>query len=116
MTQHNYSRYFRVFRNDTTVTEISTNDFRPSQLKSVHQGQVTFSLPDDGQFFYGYLTREKAMEMAKAGALQYMETLIEMGKSGMAALLKYRSDHYEDLNENLTYANIEAIKNQNTLS
>nr|MCS3813027.1 hypothetical protein [Mucilaginibacter sp. X4EP1] len=56
------------------------------------------------------------MEMAKAGVLKYIETLIDRGRSGMATLLKYRIDHYEDLNKNLTYVNIEAIKNQNTLS
>ena len=115
MKKNNYSRYFRFLKNDTVVNEISTNDFRPlAKLRPI--AAATYSLVIKEPFYYGFLSRTRAMEMAKAGALEYIETLIDKGKSGMAALLKYRSDHYEDINENLTYANIEAIKNQNTQS
>jgi hypothetical protein len=75
-----------------------------------------YTLPINEPQYYGYLSRTRAMEMAKAGALEYMEILIDGGRAGRATLLKYRSDHYEDLNETLTYDNIEAIKNQTTLS
>jgi len=45
-----------------------------------------------------------------------METLIDKNGASIAALLKYRNEHYEYLNQNITYTNIEAIKKQNILS
>ena len=114
MKKNNYSRYFRFLKNDTMVNEVSTNDFKPFKAKS--SITTAYSLVVKAPLYYGFLSRARAMEMAKAGALEYMESLIDKGRSGMDALLKYRDDHYEDLNENLTYANIEAIKNQNTPS
>jgi hypothetical protein len=115
MKKNSYSRYFRFLKNDTVINEISTNDFKP-HVKFEPIAATTYSLVINYPLYYGYLSRTRAMEMAKAGALKYIETLIDRGRSGMATLLKYRTDHYEDLNKNLTYTNIEAIKNQNTLS
>lgn len=115
MKKNNYSRYFRFLKNGTTISEISTNDFRPF-VKFQPNAATTYSLVIKEPFYYGFLSRTRAMEMAKAGALEYMETLVDKGRAGMEALLKYRDDHYEDLNQNLTYENIEAIKNQKTPS
>jgi len=114
MKKKNYNRYFRFLKNDTVIDEVSTNDFKPFKAKLPLAPSNSLAITDP--VYYGFLSRARAMEMAKAGALEYMETLINKGSSGMEALLKYREDHYEDLNENLTYANIEAIKNQNTPS
>jgi hypothetical protein len=112
MKKNNYTRYFRFLKNDTAINDVSTNDFK-SPVKFQHIAATTYFLITKAPFYYGFLSRTRAMEMAKAGALEYMETLIDQGRSGMDALLKYRDDHYEDLNETLTYAHIEAIKNQN---
>jgi hypothetical protein len=124
MKKNNYSRYFRVFQNDTTVTEISTNDFLPLKLKPVKKDWLIgdtatvlctiagakYALPENEPLFYGYTTQIKAMEMAKAGALKYIDILISEGKESAKKLLQYRMDHYEDLQTNLVYANIEALK------
>jgi hypothetical protein len=130
MKKINYSRYFRFTKFDTVVTEISTNDFKPLKIRPFKKNwlignarvilrpiaDTKYSLIASELQIYAYRSRTRAMEMAKAGALEYMETLIEKGREGMAALLKYRNDHYEDLNQNLTYANIEAIKTQMQIS
>lgn len=121
MINHNYGRYFRVFQNDTTVTEISTNDFKPVEKRIAKKKQSLkdkpdsidigeYVLPPDETFFYGYSNRAKAMEMAKAGALRYINLLIAQGKESEETLLQYRSDHFEDLNNTLTYVSIEALK------
>jgi hypothetical protein len=104
MKRNNYSRYFRVFHNDTTVTEISTNDFRRVRLQPANFEHIVYSLPKP--LFYGYLTEAKAMEMAKAGALEHINALIAMGKDGELALYEYRFHHYQDLTVNLIEANI----------
>ena len=105
MKQHNYSRYFRVFKNDTGVTEISANDFIPVKPKPVNRQALTYTLTEP--LFYGYLTQEKAMEMAKACALEHINALIAMGKDGELALYEYRFHHYQDLSVNLVEANIQ---------
>jgi hypothetical protein len=124
MVKNNYARYFRVFKNDTVVTEISTNDFRRLKLRPVKEnwliGDTTevlgtiagrlYTLPVNSPLFYGYATRSKAMEMAKAGALNYIDKLIDEGASGEETLLQYRRDHYEDLRINLVYDRIENEK------
>jgi hypothetical protein len=112
MKQHNYFRYFRVFHNDTVVTEISTNDFHPLKLMQANQGQVTYSLPINERLFYGYLTQAKAMEMAKAGALKHINSLIDEGKPGEKALYKYRFDHFQDLTVNLVEGNIQEVEDE----
>ncbi|MFC0515192.1 hypothetical protein ACFFGT_13320 [Mucilaginibacter angelicae] len=124
MVKNNYARYFRVFKNDTVVTEISTNDFQRLKLRPVKEnwliGDTTevlgtiagrlYTLPVNSPLFYGYATRSKAMEMAKAGALNYIDKLIDEGASGEETLLQYRRDHYEDLHINLVYDMIENEK------
>ncbi len=121
MKQRNYSRYFRVFINDTIVTQVSTNDFHTPNLKpfkgnwlKCETGEVfsaiaavPYTLPTDGTLFYGYSTHAKAMEMAKAGALEHINTLIAMGKDGELALYEYRFHHFQDLTVNLVEANIQ---------
>ncbi|MDO3628163.1 hypothetical protein [Mucilaginibacter sp. BT774] len=120
MKQRNYIRYFRVFKNDTVVTEVSTNDFQPLKFKPFKKdwligntkdvfcaiASVNYSLPIDDALFYGYSTRAKAMEMAKAGALAHINALIVMGKDGELALYEYRFHHYQDLTVSLVEANI----------
>jgi hypothetical protein len=126
MKQPNYIRYFRVFQNDTAITEISTNDFLPLKLKPNKKNwligetgkilcpiaDVKYRLPAGGALFYGYNSREKAMEMAKAGALKHINLLIDEGKPGEKALYQYRFDHYEDLTVNLVEANIRKIQEE----
>ncbi len=124
MKQQNYIRYFRVFKNDTLITEISTNDFRPLKLRASGRhwligatgkvlctiASVNYALSDSP--FYGYKTHLEAMKMAKSGALSYINSLIAMGKPGEKTLLQYRMDHYEDLNINLVQANIYKVENK----
>jgi len=124
MVKNSYARYFRVFKNDTVVTEISTNDFRRLKLRPVKEnwliGDTTevlgtiagmpYALPVNSPLFYGYATRSKAMEMAEAGALNYIDKLINEGAAGEETLLQYRRDHYEDLRINLVYDRIENEK------
>jgi len=106
MKQHNYLRYFRVFKNDTVVTEISTNDFIPVKRELITGKEITYTFPINEPLFYGYLDRAKAMEMAKAGALEHINSLIAMGEDGELALYEYRFHHYQDLTINLAEANI----------
>ena len=75
---------------------------------------MPFKLPPDDAMFTGYADKAHAMEMAKAGALKYIDVLISEGSKGIEKLKQYREDHYEDLNTNLLDANIrkaEIIKN-----
>jgi hypothetical protein len=125
MIQRNYIRYFRVFTHHTKVTEISTNDFCRPKLRAVGKhwligdteeilcaiADAAYSLPADNALFYGYATKVKAMEMAKAGALRYIDSLIAEGMPGKARLLEYRRDHYQDLNITLVEANIHQPEN-----
>jgi len=125
MKQHNYTRYFRVFKHHTKVTEISTNDFSRPKLRAVGKNWLigdtqdilcaiagaAYRLPAENAIFYGYATRVKAMEMAKAGALSYINSLINEGAAGKARLLQYRRDHYQDLNINLVEASIHQPEN-----
>jgi hypothetical protein len=120
MKQPNYIRYFRVFKQHTKVTEISTNDFLRPKLRAVGKNWLIgeteiilcaiadagYRLPADNILFYGYTTKVKAMEMAKAGALKYINSLIAEGAPAKARLHQYRRDHYEDLNITLVEANI----------
>ena len=124
MKQQNYIRYFRVFKNDTRTTEISTNDFSPLKLRPSGKNwligstgeilgaiaDIPYALPQLGVLFYGYKTHAEAMEGAKAGALSYINSLIAMGEAGEELLLQYRMDHYEDLNINLVEANIYEVE------
>jgi hypothetical protein len=107
MKQHNYCRYFRVFKNDTVVTEISTNDFIPVKPKLINGQKVTYTLPINEHMFYGYFNLIKAKEMAKKGALEHINSLIAKGKDGELALYEYRFHHFQDLTVNLVEANIQ---------
>ena len=126
MKHHNLIKYYRVFEHDTQVTEVSANDFKPSKSKQFKRGWFIdhpvnaidsipshrYSLPTDGTMFYGYADKAQAMKMAKAGALKYIDTLIDQADRSAAKLNKYRTDHYEDLNVNLIDANIRKAENE----
>jgi hypothetical protein len=126
MKRNNYCRYFRVFTYDTTVTEVSTNDFNPPRFRPFKKdwlvgntqklfgviAAVPYTLLTGKDAFVGYSSRAKAMEMAKAGALKYIDSLIALGASGHKTLLQYRTDHYEDLCINLLSANIENVSRE----
>ena len=114
-----YFKFYKVLKNDTAVTEVLTNDFnisKPAYLKIKtactlqSAAHSAFSIPDDGFMFYGFLSRIKAMEFAKAHALKYIDKLIEGGVMSYGLLLKYREEHYEDLNINLTDRNIRKLE------
>jgi hypothetical protein len=120
MKKNNYAKFYRVFKHDTAVTEVSSNNFitslKPPKVIAV-QGTspvMAYSLPVGDAMFYGYLTKAEAMEKAKHGALLYIDLLIGRGESGIGTLKQYRMDHYEDLNVNLLEANIR--KSENTLN
>src|ERR1700744_1028876 len=97
MKQDNYTRYFRVFQNDTAITEISTNNF----LKANSKPSSPLGLLPLGQLFHGYKSRELAIEGAKTGARSYINKLLALGENGKEMLFQYRYDHYDDLNINL---------------
>jgi hypothetical protein len=118
-TRKPYFKFYKVLKNDTAVIEVSTNDFKPFEsayLKiktacSLHSAQCpAFLIRNDDGVFYGFLSRVNAMEHAKAGALAYIGQLIEEGEQSRDLLLKYREDHYDDLNFNLTDRNIKNIE------
>jgi hypothetical protein len=118
-TRKPYYKFYKVFKNQTSVTEILINDFKifqPAYIKikiacALHSWQRrAFSLPADDAMFYGFISRIRAMEFAKAKALKYISKLIDEGEEGYSLLLKYREDHYEDLNVNLTDSNIRKIE------
>ncbi len=114
-----YFKFYRVFKNETLITEVVTDVFKPFQPTHreikiaciLHSRQhPAFFLPGDDAMFYGFTNLVKAMEHAKAGALKYISKLIDDGGEGYPLLLKYREDHYEDLNINLTDRNIKTIE------
>ncbi|MBC7915823.1 MAG: hypothetical protein H7Y07_17070 [Pyrinomonadaceae bacterium] len=116
----NFFKFYRVFKNDTLVTEVSVNDFKPAKKWKVKNGadldnvilKPVYFLPKDGKMFYGYASKGHAMEMAKAGALKYIGMLISQAEKGISQLKQYRIDHYDDLNINLLDANIRLTKNE----
>jgi hypothetical protein len=114
-----YYKYYKVFKNDTTVKEVFTGDFKIFQptLQKIKAAiglnlgiYPVFSLLDDNLMFYGFLSQVKAMEFAKAGALKYISKLIDEGEKSYDLLIKYRETHYDDLNINLTDRNIKRIE------
>jgi hypothetical protein len=118
-TKQSYFKFYKVLKNETSVTEVSTNDFKSFghtyfKIKtacSLHSTECpAFSIRNDDDIFYGFLSRVNAMEYAKAGALAYIGKLIEEGEKSNDLLLKYREDHYDDLNFNLTDRNIKNIE------
>lgn len=126
MKKSNYTKYFRVFKYDTSVTEVSTNDFKPIRAEAKRRESLPgdfrdtlciipsnpYSLPADDCMFYGYSTRVHAMEKAKAGAQAYINLLTDRAEAGIQKLKQYRMDHYEDLNINLLEANIRRLEKE----
>ena len=123
MKNRHFIRYYRVYKNDTAVMEVSTNDFKPVLQRRFGKkpALVTgpedvlcsiplYSLPSDENMFYGYLDKAVAMEKAKTGALAYINQMIKEVERGIQKLEQYRDDHYHDLNINLLDANINRIK------
>lgn len=126
MERHNFTRYYRVYKNDTTVTEVSTNNFIPLTTRHFKAGCVVgppidvlcaipsyYSLPADDAMYYGYSNKIEAMEMAKAGAIRHINVMLKAGLSRSTELMQYRSDHYTDLNVTLREANIHTLANKN---
>lgn len=117
MKQHNFIKFYRVFEHDTSVTEILSNDFRHVASRRFDAASSTlYSLPTDGTMFYGYADKPHAMEMAKAGALKYIDMLIDQGDKSAAKLQQYRYDHYADLNINLVETNIQEIEQEENIN
>jgi hypothetical protein len=108
-------KYYKVYKNDTSVIEMFINDFKPfnSTLVKIKAACALRSgkypglfLPDDNFMFCGFLSKIKTMEYAKAGALNYIAELIAAGEPAANKLMEYREAHYDDLNFNLTERNI----------
>jgi hypothetical protein len=123
MEKPRLNKFYRVFRNDTVVTEVSFNDFRlalnpvAEEPKTGNSVDKVYSIPNPTYFllpekemFYGYELKTHAMEMAKAGALKHIASLIAEGSKGFERLYQYRIDHYEDLNVTLRDSNIQRLK------
>jgi hypothetical protein len=113
-----YYKFYTVYKNETAVTQVSTNNFKsfqPVYLKikaacsSNSKENPAFSIPTDDCMAYGFLSQVKAMEFAKAGALKYISRLIDEGQESFDLLVAYREAHYEDLNFNLTEKNISKL-------
>lgn len=121
-----YTKYYRVLKHDTAITEISTNNFKVVKHKSFKRKlfsgksvdvlcsipSTVYSFPADGEMYYGYLTKADAMKRAKAGAQNYISKMVSEIEAGIKRLKQYRSDHYEDLNINLLDANIRRIEKE----
>jgi hypothetical protein len=114
-----WSKFYKVFKNDTSIIMVSANDFKvfqPTLLKikaacaANSREHPAFPLPDEGLIFYGYLSQITAMEHAKAGALKYISKLIDEGEKSHQLLLEYREAHYDDLNINLIEGNIRRME------
>jgi len=104
-------KYYRVYHNETSVIEISANDFKPAAFKRGGRG-MNYSLSSVKQKFCDYIDKARAMEQAKAGALVHINKMILDVELAIAKLVKYRTDNYEDLNHNLLDANIHKFKSQ----
>ncbi len=125
MKNRSYIRFYRVYKHDTAVTEIRSNDLRSYSCTKFKRGlpieqptdettgahQFNYELPPAEQMFYGYLDKALAMEKAKAGALAYIGQMISEVEQGIKKLTQYRDDHYEDLNINLLDAQIRKFRN-----
>jgi hypothetical protein len=118
-TKKPFFKFYKVLKNDTSVVEVSANDFKPfdvvySDIKTACVLNSTqcpfFSLPADEFMFCGFLSEIKAMKHAKAGALKHIAKLIEGGDTTYDLLLEYRETHYYDLNFHLTEKNITELE------
>ncbi|WP_439698233.1 hypothetical protein ACFGVS_08245 [Mucilaginibacter sp. AW1-7] len=104
MKRKPYFKYYQVMKHDTSVTEISTNDFKQVLQRFVPNAML--SLVQDCETCYGYTSLVQALEKAKKGAQEYISQLIKEGEPALPRLLQYRIDHYEDLWFNLVDHNI----------
>ncbi len=126
MKRQNYTKIYRVFKNDTAVTEVSANNFVPVAPRSFKKGLtvlpavdvccsipwVEYSLLPDHEMFYGYLDKATAMERAKSGALRYVNLMIKEIDLRIKELVQYRNEHHDDLNSDLLDANIRRVKKE----
>ncbi len=117
--KRSYFKFYVVYKNETAVITASANNlktFEPTLIKikancAKHSLlKPAFFLPADNQMFYAFLSPIRAMEHAKARALKYINKLIDEGENSLNTLLKYREDHYLDLNINLTDRNIKKLE------
>ncbi|TQM50215.1 hypothetical protein BDE36_1953 [Arcticibacter tournemirensis] len=104
-------KYYRVYKNETAVSEISDLDFKPGFATHFERGNI-YSIPQDNKMFYDYTDRIDAMKKAKAGALFYINLLIKKAENGIDNLKQYRIDHYDDLNINLIDSNIRRLERE----
>ena len=114
-----FFKFYKVFKNDTSVVEVSANDFKSfdaaySKIKAAcvlnSRRWPVFSLPADEFMYCGFLSEIKAMKYARAGALKHIAKLIEGGDATYNLLLEYRETHYDDLNIHLTEKNITELE------
>lgn len=101
--QRRYYKYYRVNKNDTTITAFSVNDFLPIRPRAACLPVLQTGL----DLFFLSADIGQAMEKAKVWALADIKALIARGEEGRPELLQYRIDHYEDLNINLIDTHIQ---------
>ncbi|MET3981036.1 hypothetical protein ABIB62_003555 [Mucilaginibacter sp. UYP25] len=107
--QNLIKRYYRVRAGDTAVTTISLLTLPPYRASC---STDAYKLLAEDDRFVDFPDLVTALEKAKAGALAYINLLIREGEVALPELLKYRIDHYEDLNINLLEANIRQVEQQ----
>jgi len=107
-------KYYRVYKNETAVTEVTANDFKPRSTKGMvnDTSPIFYTLPADNFMFFDYPDKVDAMENAKAGALRYIYFLIKEAENCILKLKDYRDAHYEDLNINLLDSNIRRLEKE----
>ena len=82
MRRQYFIKCYRVYKNNTAVTEVSANGFKPLLQRRLGATPAAaggprdvlcsiplYSLPPDENMFYCYLNKAIAMEKANAGAL-----------------------------------------------
>lgn len=107
MKSQPYFKYYRFIKHDTSVTTISTNDFKPVVQRYVPNTPLKL-VPESN--FSSYTNLVQALEKAKKGAQDYIGELIKAGEPALPQLLQYRMDHYEDLWINLVDSNIRRLE------
>ncbi|GAA4316479.1 hypothetical protein GCM10023149_13480 [Mucilaginibacter gynuensis] len=126
MQNTHYIKFYRVFKNGTSVTEIHSNDFKPTITKNFKRGWLIgppvdvlcsipyseYSLPADETMYYGYTDKITAMEKAKTGAIVHVNQLIKNAEQAILKLKQYRIDNYEGLNLSLVDTNIRRLEKE----
>ncbi|WP_207426708.1 hypothetical protein [Pedobacter sp. SYSU D00535] len=102
--------YYRVYQNGTAVSPMSANDFKSNVIAARDGKPSSYHLPFGDSMFYEYPGLIVAMEMAKAGALSYINLLLKEGAKGLERLKQYRVDNYENLNIVLVESNIRKLE------